>query len=72
MGFYTEYFSTLLKGLRITALKERIEVRRVVNNLKKADHLLYTSLWEDVEKKHKVTKALKEEKKFLSTGLHQL
>ena len=65
MGFYTEYFSTLLKGLRITALKERIEVRRVVNNLKKADHLLYTSLWEDVEKKHKVTKALKEEKKLL-------
>src|SRR3989344_1018561 len=62
MGFWTEYFSTLLKGLRITALKQRIEIRRVVDNIRKADHLLYKSLWEDVEKQHKVTKALKEEK----------
>ena len=62
MGFWTEYFSTPLKGIRITALKERIEVRRVVNNIRKADHTLYKSLWEDVEKQHKVTKALKEEK----------
>ena len=65
MGFYTEYFSTLLKGLRITALKERIEVRRVINNLRKADHILYKRLWDDVEKKHRVTKALKEETKLV-------
>lgn len=65
MGFYTEYFSTLLKGLRITALKERIEVRRVVNNIRRADHVLYKSLWDDVEQKHKVTKALKEEETLI-------
>src|SRR3989338_660958 len=65
MGFYTEYFSTLLKGLRITALKERIEVRRVINNLRKADHLLYKSLWDNVEKEHRVTEAIKEENKLI-------
>ena len=65
MGYYTEYFSTLLKGLRITALKERIEVRRVINNLRKADHLLYKSLWENVEKEHRVTEAIKEENKLI-------
>jgi len=65
MGFYTEYFSTLLKGLRITALKERIEIRRVVNKIREADHFLYKSLWDDVEKEHKVTKALKEEDKII-------
>lgn len=65
MGFYTEYFSTLLKGLRITALKERIEIRRVINKIREADHFLYKSLWDDVEKEHKVTKALKEEDKII-------
>jgi|TARA_Y100000310_G_scaffold75749_1_gene72104 ribosomal protein L20A (L18A) len=65
MGYYTEYFSTLFKGLRITALKQRIEVRRVVNNLRRADHILYKNLFEDVEKSHKVTKAMKEEAKLI-------
>lgn len=65
MGFYTEYFSTLLKGVRITSLKERIEVRKAINNLSKADHILYQSLFEHVEKTHQVTKAIKEEKKLL-------
>ncbi len=65
MGFYTKYFSTLLKGLRITALKERIEVRRVINNLRKADHTLYKSLFEDVEEKHRVSRAIEEEKRLL-------
>lgn len=49
----------------MTALKERIESRRIVNNLRKADHILYKSLFEDVEKNHRVTKALKEEKKLI-------
>ena len=65
MGFYTEYFSTLFKGVRMTALKERVEVRRVVNNIRKADYFLYKSLWEDVEKNHQVTKALREEDKLI-------
>lgn len=65
MGYYTEYFSTLLKGIRMTALKERIEVRRVINNLKKADHTLYKSLFEDVEKEHKVNRAIQEEERLI-------
>ena len=65
MGYYTQYFSTLFKGLRMTALKERIEVRRVVNNLKKADYVLYKSLFAEVEKDHRVTKAIKDEGKLL-------
>lgn len=65
MGFYTEYFSTLFKGIRITALKERVEIRRVINGLRKSDHILYKSLWEDVEKMHMVTHAIKEEEKLL-------
>ena len=65
MGFYTDYFSTLLKGIRITALKERIEIRRSINNLRKANHILYKSLFEDIEKGHRVTKAIKEEEKLI-------
>lgn len=65
MGYYTAYFSTLLKGLRATALKERFEVRRTINSLKRADHILYKSLWRDVEEKHKVTKAIKEEENLI-------
>jgi len=65
MGYYATYWSTLLKGLRMTSLKERIEIRRIVNNLRKADHTLYKSLFEDVEKTHQVTQAQKEETKIL-------
>ena len=65
MGFWTEYFSTLLKGLGPTVFKERIEARRVINSLRSADHILYKSIFEDVEKKHRVTKAIKEEKKII-------
>ena len=65
MGFYTEYFSTLLKGIGMTALKERIEVRRAINNIRKADHTLYRSLWDHVEKEHRVTKAIQEESELI-------
>ena len=64
-GFYTEYFSTLLKGLGATAFKERREISRVINNLRKADHLLYRSIFENVEEKHRVTRALREEEKLI-------
>lgn len=62
MGFWATYWSTLLKGVRITALKERFEIRSAINNLRKADHILYKSLFTDVEKTHRVTKASREEK----------
>ncbi|MBI2647607.1 hypothetical protein HYW99_03960 [Candidatus Woesearchaeota archaeon] len=65
MGYWTEYFSTLLKGLRITSLKERIEVRKLINNLKKADYILYKKLIKEVEGDHRVTQAIQDEKKLL-------
>ena len=65
MGFYSQYFSTLFKGVGMTALKERIEARNLVNKLSTADHLLYKSIWEDVEGKHKVSQAIREEKKLI-------
>lgn len=58
MGFWTEYFSTLFKGLRATSLKMRFQVRNTVNNLKRADHILYEQLAEDVEVSHRVTKVV--------------
>ena len=64
-GFWTEYYSTLFKGLTITSLKVRYESRSLINNLRKADHILYKSLWEDVEKNHRVTHAIKTEEKLL-------
>ena len=66
MGFYTKYFSTLFKGVRMTALKERFEIRRLVNDLRKADHVLYKGLIEDVQQEHRVTKALKEEDRLIT------
>ncbi len=64
-GFWATYFSTLFKGIRMTALKERFEIRRAVNSLRKADHILYQSLWEDVEQTHRVTHAINEEKRLM-------
>src|SRR3989338_2456440 len=69
MGFYAEYFSTIFKNIWMTAAKERWEVRRIVNNLKKADHILYTSLFEEVEQKHLVTKAIRDEERLLKKNL---
>lgn len=65
MGFWTQYWSTLLKGLRITALKERIEVRKIINNLRRADHMLYKTLIKKVEGDHRVSQAINDEKKLI-------
>ncbi|MBI2541790.1 hypothetical protein HYV80_03725 [Candidatus Woesearchaeota archaeon] len=67
MGFYTQYFSTLLKNVSATSFKQRWESRRIVNGLKDADHRLYTSLFDEVENKHQVTKAIKEEERLLKS-----
>lgn len=67
MGFYTQYFSTLLKNIRATAFKERWESRKIVNKLKDSDHRLYKSLFEKVEKTHEVSKAIREEGKLLKS-----
>lgn len=65
MGYYAEYWSTLLKGPWATTIKERWEARKAINNLKASDKTLYKKLPELVEKEHKVTAALKEEDKVI-------
>lgn len=67
MGFYTKYFSTLLKNIRATAFKEKWESRKIVNKLKDSDHRLYKSLFDEVEKTHQVSKAIREEDKLLKS-----
>ncbi|MBI2107622.1 hypothetical protein HYT54_00700 [Candidatus Woesearchaeota archaeon] len=64
MGYYTQYFSTLLKGVWATAFKERREAKRAVANLKKAIPMLYGSLFKDIEE-HRVTKALNLEQRLI-------
>lgn len=65
MGYYTQYFSTIFKGNLATSLKERFELRRAVNNLRRADNILYRKLPAEVEAQHKVTYSLKEEDKLI-------
>ncbi len=65
MGYYTEYLSTILKGPFATSIKERIEARKLINNLSTSDKKIYDLLPELVDKKHKVTKAGKEEDKVI-------
>lgn len=66
MGYYTQYFSTLLKGIWATAFKERREARRALADLKRGSKQLYESLFERVEKEHRVTKAIELEKKLIA------
>ena len=65
MGFYTEYFSTLLKSDWALSIKQRWDSKRVVRYSRKADKLIYVTLPEEVEVKHKVTSALKDEDKAI-------
>ena len=64
-GFWTKYFSTILKGISALALKEKIEARRIVHKLKKSDKILYKKLVQDVEGDHRVSAAIKEETALL-------
>lgn len=63
MGYYTEYFSTLLKSNWVLALKQRWDSRRVVRYSRLADKEIYKVLPEKVEVEHKVSEALKDEDK---------
>lgn len=65
MGYYTQYLSTILKGPWATSIKERIEARKAINNLRASDKILYEILPQLVQKEHKVTKAGKEEDKVI-------
>lgn len=65
MGYYTKYFSTWLKGIWATTFKERREARRAIANLKTGSKQLYESLFEKVEKDHRVTKAIAIEKSLI-------
>lgn len=64
-GYYTQYLSTILKGPWATSIKERIEARKTINNLRVADKKIYDELPQLVEKEHRVTKASKEEDKVI-------
>ncbi|HLC61052.1 MAG TPA: hypothetical protein VJJ52_06510 [Candidatus Nanoarchaeia archaeon] len=58
-GFWTEYYSTLFKGLTATSWKEKIEARKLVRGLKKEDHALFVTIRKEVGE-HRVTRALKD------------
>jgi len=66
MGFYTKYWSTLLKGPGATRFKIRVEVRRIENFYNKASHLLFHEFPRLIEKEHRVTKFLKVFKEFIT------
>jgi hypothetical protein len=64
MGWYTKYFSTLMKGLGATSLKERIEARRLVRYLKNQDNDLYKKVRKKIAE-HRVTSAIKDLEKLI-------
>lgn len=64
MGFYTKYFSILMKGVTATSWKERIEARRLIYFLKKQDNDLYKKIRKKVSE-HRVTSALEDLNHFI-------
>tara|TARA_Y100000310_G_scaffold337241_1_gene423826 strand:- start:375 stop:1391 length:1017 start_codon:yes stop_codon:yes gene_type:complete len=58
-GFWTKYFSTLLRGLGALAIKQRIESKKTVRGLIHADKVLYHELIQHVEQDHMVTESLR-------------
>ena len=65
MGYWSKYFSTLFKGARMISFKQRWNSRKIVNNLRKADKLLFNDLPKDVEVDHRVTRAIEHERRTL-------
>ncbi len=65
MGYYTDYFSTLLKSNWALSVKQRWDSRRVVRYSRQADKLIYKVLPEKVDIEHKVTQALKDDTKAI-------
>ena len=64
MGFWSEYYSTLFKGLAATSWKEKVEARRLVKGLHKEDHKLYVEIRAKVAE-HRVTSALRELERYI-------
>ena len=64
MGYYSKYFSTLLKGLTATSWKERIEARKLIRYLKNQDNDLYKKIKKKVSE-HRVTSALEDLRRFI-------
>lgn len=58
MGYYTKYFSTLLRGLGPTVFKIRYNSRKLVNEVGKEDVMIYKNII-NLIREHKVTKGLK-------------
>ncbi len=57
MGYYTKYFSTLLKGLGPTVFKIRWSSRKLVNEVGKEDAMIYKKII-NLILQHKVTRGL--------------
>src|SRR3989338_6351880 len=77
MGYYAEYFSTIVKGPWALAIKERWDSKRVIRYSAQADKLIYETLPKKVEIEHKVSSALVDSNKALDAinevvkyGLH--
>ena len=63
MGYYAEYFSTILKSDFALAYKQRWDSRRVIRYSREADKIIYDEIINKVEVEHKVTYAIKRGKK---------
>ncbi len=61
VGYYTGYFSTLLKSNWALSVKQRWDAKRVVRYSKKIDINIYKTLPEMIEVEHRVSKALEKE-----------
>src|SRR3989344_2106057 len=60
MGYYTTKFSTIFKGSVMMAMKERRKSRHLVHEMHRLFIQIHEKLPDLIEKKHRVTKALKE------------
>lgn len=66
MGYWTRYFSTLFKGIGMMSFKQRWNARKVVNDLRRADRILFKKLPDEIEHTHQVTKALRDEERAMN------
>ena len=58
MGYYAKYYSTLLRGLGPTVFKIRWNNRKLVNEVRKEDAMIYKKIINLIQE-HKVTKGLR-------------
>lgn len=65
MGFWEQYFSTILKGEKWLSFRERRGVTHVVRDLKDVDKAIFKKFPKLVEEEHKITAALDLEKKTI-------